>query len=98
MGLMHVDNGPDVAYHLGSDLKEAKRIASLPPVEQLLAIGRLSEKLAAAPQKQPTPSRAPAPVTPLNGTTPLNSAAPSEQDDMKQWMQKRQKQVHGARR
>lgn len=92
--LMAVDNGHDVAYHLGKNLKEAQEIAKLPPVQQVLRIGALSAKLAAAPPKPIAPSKAPAPITPLTGAAPVASNAPSESDDIKAWITKRQKQVH----
>jgi hypothetical protein len=98
MAIMEADNGPDIAYHLGKNLKEAQRIASLPPVSQIREIGRLEAKLAAEPPKPKTASKAPPPITPLSGTSPADSATPSETDDIGTWIKKRQKQVHGARR
>jgi hypothetical protein len=95
--VMRVENADDVAYHLGKDLKEARRIIALPPFEQLIEIGRLSAKLAAEPPKAKTPSKAPAPITPLKGAAPVVSDVPSDSDDMKAWIAKRQKQVHGKR-
>lgn len=94
MAVMTAENGDEVAYHLGKNLKEAGRIAALPPMAQIFEIGRLSAKLAAEPPKPKTPSRAPAPITPLSGAAPLASDVPSADDDMKSWMRKRQKQVH----
>lgn len=96
--VMSVENGERVAYHLGKNLKEAQEIAGLPPVMQILRIGLLSAKLAAEPAKPKTPSKAPAPITPLKGDAPVVTAVPSEGDDMKSWMSKRQKQVHGSPR
>jgi hypothetical protein len=98
IALMESDNGDEVAYHRGKNLKEANKLASLPPLQQILEIGRLSAKLAAEPPKPKTPSRAPAPITPLTGAAPVASDVPSEQDDMKTWMRKRNKQVHGSRK
>lgn len=95
IAVMEVENGEDVAYHLGKNLKDARRIASLPPLQQALEIGRLSAKLASAPAQPKTPSRAPAPISPLTGAAPVLTDQPSEADDMKTWMRKRSKQVHG---
>jgi hypothetical protein len=53
------ENGPAIAYHLGQNLDEAKRIAGLGPIQQAKAIGRLAERLGAA-KPAPTP-RAPKP-------------------------------------
>lgn len=94
VALMEADNGPDIAYHLGKNPQEAKRIASLPPSAQFREIGKLEYKLSQEPPKAKTPSKAPAPITPLTGTTPAATGEPSESDDMKTWMKKRQKQVH----
>jgi chromosome segregation ATPase len=96
--IMEAENGPDIAHYLGTNLKEAQRIASLPPLAQIREIGRLEEKLAAAPPQEKTPSKAPAPVKPLTGATPAE--APNMQDtaDIGKWIKNRTKQVHGARR
>lgn len=93
--IMEADNGEDVAYHLGKHPKEAERIAKLPPRQQVFEIGKLSAKLASTPEKPKTPSKAPAPITPLSGAAPIATPVPSEADDMKTWMRKRQKQVYG---
>ena len=42
--------GPELAYHLGTNPKEADRISRLAPLAQAREIGRLQAKLAAAPQ------------------------------------------------
>ena len=91
--LMHAENGDEIAYHLGKNLKDARRIAALPPVLQILEIGKLGATLAATPQTPKTPSRAPAPITPLSGTGSANTTEPSEDDDMKTWLAKRNKQL-----
>lgn len=98
MAIMEAENAEDVAYYLGKNLKEAQRIAALPPVSQIREIGKIEAKLLAAPPKPKSPSKAPAPITPLTGATPVASDVPSETDDYPTWFKKRQKQVHGARR
>ncbi len=95
--IMRAENGAEVAYHLGKNIKEAQRIVSLDPFDQIFEIGKLAATLAAKPQEPKTPSRAPAPITPLKGATPVATETPSERDDMRDWMRKRQKQVHGKR-
>jgi hypothetical protein len=95
--IMDAENGEDVAYHLGKNPKEAKRIAELPLVSQIREIGKLEAKLLSKPEKPQAPSKAPAPITPLTGAASVPSDQPSEQDDMATWMRKRQKQVHGKR-
>lgn len=93
--VMKVD--ADVAYHLAKTPKEAERIANLDPVDQILEIGRLEAKLLAKPEKPKMPSKAPEPIKPLSGSGATVTDVPSEKDDMKDWMRKRQKQVHGKR-
>ena len=93
--IMEAENGEDIAHYLGKNAKEAKRIAELPVVSQIREIGKLEAKLLSEPVKPKAPSKAPAPITPLTGAANVASDQPSDQDDMKSWMRKRQKQVHG---
>ena len=58
------DIGPDLAYHLGQNPKEAERIARLSPFLQAKEIGKIEAKLAAAPPVKKH-SSAPAPITPV---------------------------------
>lgn len=58
------DIGPEVAYHLGANPKEAERIARLSPILQAKEIGKLEAKLAADPPVKKT-SNAPSPISPL---------------------------------
>lgn len=96
--VMAAENAEDVAYWLGKNLDQAKRIASLPPFAQIREIGRIEERLLANPPVKPkTPSRAPAPIEPLKGVAPTVTDVPSSEDNMKDWMRKRQKQVHGRK-
>lgn len=59
------DNGPDIAYYLGTNVKEAERIARLPPIVQAKEIGKIEVKLANNPPAKRSTS-APAPITPVN--------------------------------
>jgi len=95
--IMEADNGEEIAYHLGKNPKEAKRIAELPPISQVREIGKLEIKLAAKPAEPKTPSKAPAPITPLTGTAPVVSDSPSDNDDTATWIKKRQKQIAARR-
>jgi hypothetical protein len=58
------DIGPEVAYHLGANPKEAERIARLSPILQAKEIGKLEAKLAADPPVKKT-SNAPSPISPI---------------------------------
>jgi hypothetical protein len=59
------DIGPELAYHLGTNPKEADRISKLPPLAQAKEIGRIEAKLAADPPVKRT-SSAPAPISPVS--------------------------------
>ncbi len=58
------DNGPDVLYYLGSNPKEADRIARLSPILQAKEIGKLEAGMASSPPVRKT-STAPAPIAPV---------------------------------
>ena len=62
------DIGPDVAYYLGSNPKEADRISKLSPFLQAKEIGRIEAKLVAEPVTRKT-SSAPAPIAPVTART-----------------------------
>ena len=94
VAIMEAENAEDVAYYLGKNLKEAQRISQLPPLSQVREIAKIEAKLLAEPPKPKTPSRAPAPITPLKGAAHAVNDAPSDSDDIGQWIRKRSKQVH----
>lgn len=58
------DVGPDVLYWLGTNPKEAARIASLPPILQGKEIGKIEASLSSNPPARRT-STAPAPINPV---------------------------------
>ena len=58
------DVGPEVAYFLGTNPKEAERISRLQPFLQAKEIGKIEAKLAANPPVKKTTS-APAPISPV---------------------------------
>lgn len=98
IAVMEAENGEDIAYYLGKNMKEAHRIAALPPTAQIREIGKLEAKLAAEPPKPKTASKAPPPITPLAGTTPAENAKPSDKDDIDTWFKKRNAEVRAKRR
>ena len=67
------DLGPDLAYWLGSNPKEADRISRLTPLLQAREIGKIEAQLGANPPIKPTTS-APAPITPVTARTSGNPA------------------------
>jgi hypothetical protein len=60
--------GPDVIYWLGSNPKEADRIARLNPLLQAREIGKIEARLASNPPAKKT-STAPAPIAPVTART-----------------------------
>lgn len=72
------DMGPDVAYYLGTNPKEAERIARLPAIAQAKEIGKLEAKIASAPPVKKTTS-APTPISPVSArsaSTTLDTTDP----------------------
>jgi hypothetical protein len=65
--------GPDLAYYLGSNPREADRISKLTPYSQAKEIGKLEAKLASEPVLKKTTS-APPPIAPISGRS---TGAPS---------------------
>ena len=65
--------GPEVAYYLGANPKEADRISRLAPILQAKEIGRIEAKMASDPPVRKTTS-APAPISPV---TARSSGAPA---------------------
>ena len=65
--------GPDVAYYLGANPKEAERISRLSPISQAKEIGKLEAKLVSDPPVKRT-SSAPAPISPV---TAKSSGSPA---------------------
>jgi hypothetical protein len=62
------DIGPDLAYWLGSNPKEADRISRLSPLLQAREIGKIEAKLSFDPPKKKTTS-APEPIRPVGART-----------------------------
>jgi len=67
------DIGPEVAYYLGANPKEAERISRLAPIVQAKEIGRIEAKMASDPPVKRTTS-APAPISPV---TARSSGSPA---------------------
>jgi len=71
--IQHSDIGPDLAYYLGSNPKDAERISRLSPYMQAKEIGKIEAKLADNPPVKKTTS-APAPISPVKARS---NGAPS---------------------
>jgi len=66
------DMGPELAYYLGSNPKEADRISRMSPFLQAKEIGRIEAKLTDAPPVKKTTS-APAPISPVSARKNSNT-------------------------
>jgi hypothetical protein len=71
--IQHSDLGPDLAYWLGLNPKEAERIARLSPLMQAREIGKIEVRLSDNPPVKKTTS-APTPISPV---TARSSGSPS---------------------
>jgi hypothetical protein len=71
--IQHSDIGPDLAYWLGTNPKEADRIARLSPLMQAREIGKIEVRLSDNPPVKKTTS-APSPISPV---TARSSGSPS---------------------
>lgn len=99
------DIGPEVAYHLGANPKEAERISRLSPILQAKEIGKIEAQLAANPPVKKM-SNAPAPISPVSarssGTPSYDTTDPRSIKSMStsEWIEAerlRQVKKHEAR-
>ena len=93
------DVGPDVAYYLGSNVKEANRISKLSPYLQAKELGKIEAKLADNPPTKKT-SSAPAPIAPVtarsNSGRTIDTTDPRSVKEMStsEWIEaERQRQI-----
>lgn len=92
------ESGPDVAYYLGLNPKEADRISQLHPLQQAKEIGKIEAKLAAEPPVKKS-SSAPAPITPVKpggGSQSFDTTDPRSIKSMStsEWIEaERQRQI-----
>jgi len=95
MAIMQAENAHDVAYYYGTHIDEAKKLIALDPVSQIREVGKMEAKLLQQPPTPKASSKAPAPIVPVTGTSSGASDIWDKDTDMKTFMKKRQKQVHG---
>jgi hypothetical protein len=77
------DAGPDVAYYLGSNPKEAERIARLPAILQAKEIGKIESKLASSPPVKKS-TAAPQPISPVTARSTATSLDTTDPRSAKQ--------------
>ncbi len=95
--ILDSESGPDLAYWLGSNPKEAERIAQLPPIAAARELGRLEATLAAPaqPKTQQRVTRAPEPIRPVTASAKVtpNILDDSFANDFTAWEKARRQQL-----
>lgn len=84
------DAGAKLLHHLGTDLDEAARILSLPPVQMARELTKLEYKLS-QPQAKPV-SKAPAPIKPI-GSGGATDTGLRDDIPMDEWLRRRNKEL-----
>lgn len=92
--IVEADNGPAIAYHLGTHPEIALEIAKLTPMKQTVAIGKLASELEQA--AKPVASKAPRPIQPLRSSASATPKTPSEMS-MSEYAEFRQAQLRKSR-
>lgn len=82
----------DTAYFLGSNPKEAARIAKLSPVRQIREVAKLEAKLATKAKPAKRPSAAPEPIKPVGGSKTSTDEI-QETEPFESFLKKRNKQL-----
>jgi hypothetical protein len=79
--ILDSDIGPQLADHLGQNLRDLARISALPPIKQARELAKLELKLATPPAPSPkTATDAPAPTPQVRGTGGRFKPAPDTDD------------------
>ena len=88
--LFDMDKGPEVAYHLGSNLDVAEKIFALPPIQQAIELTKIEFQVDALKPK--LVSGAPDPITPLGSAEKVIK----DEDDMTdaEWLEARYAQIN----
>jgi hypothetical protein len=90
-----LDKGPEVAYHLGSNLDEAERIFNLPEVQRMRELTKLEYQVESLKPK--VVSEAPDPITPLGNSEQVDTVGVNG-DNIKnadEWLKWRQSKING---
>lgn len=93
--IMESEIGPEIAYYLGKNVEESKRIWAMKPALQAAALGKIEAKLTAKPPAKPT-STAPDPIKPVVSRSSSPAINPSDPRSMSmsmdEWVRARNKQ------
>lgn len=93
--------GPEIAYYLGKNVEESKRIWAMKPSLQAAALGKIEAALTTKAPAKPG-SSAPAPITPVGSRSTNASINPSdprsiEKTSVSDWIAARNKQVQNRK-
>lgn len=92
--ILAAESGPDVAYFLGKNPKEAARIAGLDPIAAVMEIGKLAARMS-KPEAAAVTSKAPTPIKPVGGKGAVNTDPDKMTTD--EWMKWRNAQLQKKR-
>jgi hypothetical protein len=84
--LLASPHGVEMAYYLGQNISESRRIANLPPTQQAYEMGRLEAKLINQSVPQRSKTKAPPAIVPLGGNeTPTKKPDDMSHEEYKSW-------------
>ncbi len=89
--ILESDVGPELVYWLAQNPAEAAKIAQLSPLRTVAALGRIEERLTAAPPPAPKVSKAPPPIEPVGSRAAVTKDPDAMSTD--EWMAWRKKQL-----
>lgn len=95
--IMASEIGPEIAYYLGKNVEESKRIWGLKPLAQAAALGKIEASLSAKPVAKPT-TNAPDPIKPIGTRTTVSNFSTSDPRSVKDtsvadWIEKRNQEI-----
>lgn len=88
--IKEMDDGTDVAYHLGTHPDESSRIAQLSPVAQVIELGRIAARLS---RSKPKSTSAPNPVKTVKGGAAPQALTLANAPTMADYAKLRQEQL-----
>jgi hypothetical protein len=93
--IFEMDKGPEVAYHLGSNLDEAARIFALSERERARELTKLEYQVEALTPKRV--SDAPDPIKPLGNSETIDNVGENGENitDADEWQKWRNRQIYG---
>ena len=92
--IMRDEDGPAVAYYLGRNPDEAKRISQLLPVVQIAELGRIAQRLKTPPAPK---VEKPEPIRPLNGLGATAERKTANDESMAEYAARRQAELYPQR-